>query len=337
MTNPGNTGLPAVCVDMGTTNTRVWLVRGAEILARAQAGVGVRDTARDGSPARIRAALRQLIEEVRKPLNENGTHSAPSFVAAAGMITSPLGLAEVPHISGPAGVSELAASVKRCHFPDVTDLPILLVPGVRCGEKTGPIEAVSQSDVMRGEETLCLGLVALGLARPPATILNLGSHWKAIQLDGAGRIRGSITSLSGELLHAAQTQTILASAVPQTRPAEIDVEWCEAGMSEQRRSGLARALFCVRLSELQGGSTPEQRLAFLVGAFIAADLDALMKRGAFDKNSPVCIAAGGAVADAWKSALEKVSIPASRLTDAEIEAGLLGGLRCIVDALDGRA
>ena len=39
----------AVCVDMGTTNTRVWLVSGNEVLGRASASVGARDTARDGS------------------------------------------------------------------------------------------------------------------------------------------------------------------------------------------------------------------------------------------------------------------------------------------------
>ena len=39
-----------VCVDMGTTNTRVWLVHGHEVVARAQSNVGVRDTARDGTP-----------------------------------------------------------------------------------------------------------------------------------------------------------------------------------------------------------------------------------------------------------------------------------------------
>jgi 2-dehydro-3-deoxygalactonokinase len=333
MPDPGHPSVCAVCVDMGTTNTRVWMVQGAEILARAQTGVGVRDTARDGSPDRMRAALRELIEDVRGQAERSGRQSNPSLVAAAGMITSPLGLAEVPHISAPAGTAELAVAVKRCHFPDVTDLPFLLVPGVRCGARTASLEAVGQCDVMRGEETLCLGLVSLGAARPPATILNLGSHWKAIQLDDQGRISASVTSLSGELIHAAQTQTILASAVPHSRPVGIDAIWCQAGMCEQRRSGLARALFCVRLLELNGQSTPAERLAFLIGAFIAADLDALVKRGVFETGSRVLIAGGGVVAEAWQKALQTISITAALLTDAEIEAGLLAGLRRVVEAM----
>jgi 2-keto-3-deoxy-galactonokinase len=38
-----------ICIDTGTTNTRIWLLRGDEILARANAMVGVRDTALESS------------------------------------------------------------------------------------------------------------------------------------------------------------------------------------------------------------------------------------------------------------------------------------------------
>lgn len=320
-----------VCVDMGTTNTRVWLVRGREIVARAQANIGVRDTARDGSPTRIRAGLRDLIEDVKRQTQSVDASLKPSYVMAAGMITSPLGLAEVPHVPSPAGINELAHGVKSFRFPDVSDLPILLLPGVRCGAANGGIEEIGQRDVMRGEETLCVGLLALGLAQPPATVLNLGSHWKAIQIDAQGRITGSVTSLTGELIHAAQTQTILASAVPPTRPTAIEPTWCEAGMAEQRRSGLARALFCVRLLELSGKTKPEERLSYLMGAFLAADLDALLKRGVLEARSRVLISGGGVLAGAWQNALEKASITAAPLTEEEIERGLLAGLRCVAE------
>jgi 2-keto-3-deoxy-galactonokinase len=47
-----NTEHSFICIDTGTTNTRVWLTAGGRVLAQARAGVGVRDTARDGSPTR---------------------------------------------------------------------------------------------------------------------------------------------------------------------------------------------------------------------------------------------------------------------------------------------
>src|SRR5262245_11065642 len=96
-----------ICVDAGTTNTRVYLTAGDRVIARARAGVGVRDTARDGSSERLRAALRELIDQVRNIARDQGFTQAPECVIAAGMITSPLGLAEVPHVQTPAGLKEL--------------------------------------------------------------------------------------------------------------------------------------------------------------------------------------------------------------------------------------
>lgn len=314
-----------ICVDAGTTNTRVWLMEGERISRRVEAGVGVRDTARDGSPARLHSALRDLIAEARR-----GADRAPVAVAAAGMITSSLGLADVSHVPAPAGIEDLARGARRLHFPEVTDLPVILVPGVRSGAKPCNLETVRTADLMRGEETLCAGLVATGLLQPPGVVLNLGSHWKAIQLDEAGRVAGSVTSLSGELIHATQTQTILASAVPSDRPRRIDLAWLEAGMGEQRQAGLARALFGVRLLEQSACGDPEQRLSFLIGAFIASDLDAMLRNGTIPTARAVLLTGGGALATAWRFALEKASIESTPLAAEQIEGALLTGLRRVL-------
>src|SRR5262245_20772079 len=131
------------------------------------------------------------------------------------MITSPLGLAEVPHVPTPAGLNDLAAATRRYSFSEITDLPILLIPGARSGPRQCGQENVGTTDVMRGEETLLIGLHALGLIAPRSTLLNLGSHWKVIEFDARARIASSVTSMTGELIHTAQTQTILAGSVPQ--------------------------------------------------------------------------------------------------------------------------
>jgi 2-dehydro-3-deoxygalactonokinase len=316
---------PAVCIDMGTTNTRVWLVSGDNVLARAQTQVGVGDTARDGSTARLHAALKDLIAKVCTGA------PPPSYVAAAGMITSSLGLAEVAHIEAPAGLEDLVRSVERHSFSDITEYPFYLVPGVRTGPLRTAPDTINNTDVMRGEETLCVGLMGIGLLKGPATLLNLGSHWKAIQIDERRRIQSSVTTLSGELIHAAQTQTILASAVPRERLAAIDDRWVDAGMHEERRSGLSRALFCVRLLEQKSDGSPEQRLSFLAGVFIAGDLDALIARKTLGGEGPVVITGGGALAEAWLHALSRASIGGQVLSESEVERGLLAGLRSVVD------
>jgi 2-dehydro-3-deoxygalactonokinase len=322
--------LCAIYVDMGTTNTRVWLARGNEILARGSKTVGVRDTARDGSTTRIQSGLKELITLVLTETNYISEPRTPVSVVAAGMIGSPLGLAEVPHVSSPAGVRELSDASRWFHFPEITHLPFLLVPGVRFGPAVVDSNALADVDVMRGEETLAVGLTELGLARSPAVVLNLGSHWKTIQLATDGLIQLSVTSLSGELIHAVQTQTVLASSVSKEWPAKISERWMEEGMKEQRQSGLPRALFCVRLLELAGKGTEEDRFSFLVGAFVAADLDALVARGILVENIPVVISGNEALAEAWRQALQEKSVSAKVLTTDETEKAFLAGLRLIL-------
>jgi len=251
------------------------------------------------------------------------------------MITSSLGLAEVPHIEAPAGLEDLARSVERHNFSDITEYPVYLIPGVRTGPMRSALDRINDTDVMRGEETLCVGLMACGLLKGPTTLLNLGSHWKAIQIDERQRIQSSVTTLSGELIHTSQTRTILASSLPHERLSAIDYRWIEAGMNEQRRSGISRALFCVRLLEQKSDGSSEQRLSFLAGVFIAADLDALMARRTLDGGEPVVITGGGALAEAWMHGLSKASIQAAVLSESEVERGLLAGLRSIVQAERG--
>src|SRR2546428_11247734 len=133
--------------------------------------------------------------------------------------------------------------------------------------------------------------------------------------------------MTGELMHAAQTQTILAGSVPQARPGIIDQTWLEAGMREQRGSGLARALCCVRLLEQGSDGSAEQRLSFLIGAFLASDMDAMISRGWFDSAEKVVITGGGVIAEAWRGALAQSSVRAITLGDSEVENAMLTGLR----------
>lgn len=291
--------------------------------------VGVRDAAREGSTTLIRQALQKLIAEVRRGV-EDEKLKAPVCVAAAGMIGSPLGLLEVAYVSSPAGLAELAAGSRWIRFPDVTELPVLLVPGVRSGSSSGSAIDATDIDVMRGEETLCVGLVTAGLVIGPAVVLNLGSHWKAIELDQNGKITSSFTSLSGELIHALQVQTILSGSVSSEQPQQLAPEWIEAGMREQRRAGLSRALFCVRLLDLEHQGTGNDRLAFLIGAVLASDLDAMLAHGILKRNRSVALIGPTAIAGAWQRGLSAAWIEAAAIPPTKVEQAYLAGLHEIL-------
>lgn len=329
---------PLICVDMGTTNTRVWALSGGnEVLAEARAQLGVGDTAREGSNRRLKEGLRELIRRALSEARASDASFSPGRVVAAGMIASPLGLLEVPHVPAPAGLRELAGAVQSHAFPDVTDLPVLFIPGVRCGPPHWDRDTVGAGDVIRGEETLCVGLVQAGVLRPPALLVNLGSHWKVIALSADGRIVAGVTSLSGEMIHALQLHTILADALPSEPPSEIHEEWLKAGMREERRSGLPRALFCVRLLEQSRAGGPGERLSFAVGAFLAADLDGLQRSGLLEPGSSAVVAGRPALAAAWASALASAGLRTVVPPPEDLTRCLLGGFRAVAAPCRGRS
>jgi 2-dehydro-3-deoxygalactonokinase len=315
-------------VDTGTTNTRAWLLHGDRVLGRREAAVGARDTARDGHNGRLKAALRDALNALLRDRPDDVP--APRVIAAAGMITSAQGLAEVPHVPAPAGVADLAAAARQSTFPQVSYLPFVFIPGVRTEARPGAATAIGGTDVMRGEETLCAGLLAQGRLAPGGSLLNLGSHWKLVRIDGEGRVGWSVTSLSGEMIQAVRSSTVLASSLPEGPLAEPDAAALGAGLEEARRSGLPRALFEVRLLELAGGSTPAARLSFLVGAFIGADLDGLRATGALEPGAAVVICGGEKVGGAWAAALERLGCAVRALSAEEVEAGFLAGCRAVV-------
>lgn len=286
-----------IAIDAGTTTSRAWRVVDGRIAAAETRSVGVRDTARDGHSGQLIAALGELVAAVRGA-------EAVSCVAASGMITSSLGLREIPHCDTPAGVRDLAGHSVTLTVPKICELPIVLFPGVRTGDWSCTDTAES-CDMMRGEETLCIGL-AEGRPSQDFTVLNLGSHWKAIQWSHTGHIAGSWTTLSGEQLHAIMTQTILASAVPSGRPSEIDLVWCRRGEHLVQQHGFSRALFEVRLWEVRAARdvTAIQRLSFLIGTLIEDAWQAFEKSKSLTSQE-VILLGQGSVATAWIERLRR--------------------------------
>lgn len=312
-------------VDGGTTQTRAWSVKGTRVLAEARVAVGARDTARDGSPARLRTAVRDLLAQVGGP-------TAPSLIVAAGMVTSPQGLCELPHVAAPADAAALRAGARLERQPDLATAPMLFIPGVRSGPHPCDAASVLHTDAMRGEEVLCLGLAAAGLLPAGGVVLNLGSHWKAVAVDAGGFITGSVTTLSGELVHAVGGQTILASALPAQRPDVLMASWIDAGAAACDAAGLSRALFCVRLLEQRAPTLPEQRYAFLMGAVIAADRPTLVPDASGGQSRRVLLTGAHVVADAWAGYLARRGLDAMVVSEADVDRAFRAGCAAVVAA-----
>ena len=177
-------------IDSGTTRTRVRLWDGAGVVWGQSEQAGARDTAADGHPGKVEAALGAML---------TGAEGLEAAVCS-GMITSNVGLKEVPHLLAPCSPEDTARGIVRQDFPEISEAPFYFIPGIKTLPQSLGLENLEAADVMRGEETEAAGLRELLGLSEPVLLMHYGSHHKAIRVDGEGRILGSKTSITGELL-----------------------------------------------------------------------------------------------------------------------------------------
>jgi 2-dehydro-3-deoxygalactonokinase len=251
---------------------------GRRVVATARRGWGVRDAAVSAQPHGLAQAVRAVLADVGRA---GGGHE-PDQIVAAGMLTSEVGLAAVPHVAAPAGLDDLARGAVAQLVPAVAPRPILFVPGVRTPAGPGP-DGWAAADLMRGEECETFGaleaLFPSAGSRPASPVLFVwpGSHTKLVAVDDLGRIVGSYTTLAGELMAALAQHTILAASLPKAWPERPDPEAVAAGARLAQREGLGRAAFLVRIAAVTRTLDPDQRAAFWLGAVVADDVGRLVQ------------------------------------------------------------
>ena len=278
-------------VDSGTTRTRLRVWDGQAVVFRAERPVGAGDVARSGGPAVLLAALAELLAEAR-------TTWAVEALVCSGMITSEAGLMAVAHVNAPADAAALAGGVVRADFPELAGVPCYFIPGVRTLAQTlnrqpPGWDTLDEADVMRGEEVQVLGLRETLRLGGSALFLSLGSHHKLVWTSASGEIVRSRTALTGELLAAVASHTLLSSSVgtvaewPTPRP-----ELWRSGLEAARQHGLGRALFLVRLGQLTLGAGSDELSAYMQGAAASLTLELLPAANA----QPLILFGSGALA-----------------------------------------
>ncbi len=263
-------------IDAGTTNARVTLIDEAgRVLGCEKRDAGVRHTAIDGHNGRLKEALRSSIDAL---LAQNRLSFAGiGVITAYGMITSNVGLHEVPHCAAPADAAALHSAIVRRAFPEIAPVAIDFIPGVRnFAEAVTPANA-ARMDMMRGEETEAVGL--FHLLRPGRRCIFVlpGSHNKFIAMSARGEILGCMTAISGELLDALTHHTILADAVERSfvTAQTYDPALMTAGLEAGFESGLGRAAFTGRILRTLGGLRAQDAANYLLGVTLSADVQAL--------------------------------------------------------------
>lgn len=273
-------------LDCGTTNSRLQILdETGTVLGRASAKIGVKDTAVSGSNRTLREGLEGLYRAAR----EEAGPGPVEFILSSGMITSELGILELAHLPAPADLSDLARSLTKVEGESrlAVDPDLYLVRGVKNVPDPAPgspLSAVRALDFMRGEETQVMGFLELYGGGIPTTVVNLSSHTKYISVDGSGRIRGSVTTLSGQVYEAILKETFIGKSVsppaakPEEDPAPPEAE-LEAAVDLAAElveaSGLLRSLMLPRFLDTLMESDWRVRRRFVEACLAADDLTAL--------------------------------------------------------------
>src|SRR5699024_6896132 len=88
-------------IDSGTTNSRIYLVdyNNQNVIDVVKKNIGIKNTAINGSNSVLKEEISNGIMEIIK--RNNCTSDDINYIVASGMITSNLGILEVPYIESP--------------------------------------------------------------------------------------------------------------------------------------------------------------------------------------------------------------------------------------------
>ena len=267
-----------ILIDSGTTNSRIRLVREEDkkVVDVVKLQVGVRNTAIDGHNNQLK---QQVAEGVQQLLAQNSlTRREVKYIVAAGMITSNLGLHEVPHIKSPATLEDFIEGVQVVEAEEFLDIPCLYVPGMK-NAVTDSLEeelsVINQYDVMRGEEVEAYGLLKQIPTEGKGLMVLPGSHTKYVLVGENQELLSCRSTLGGEMLKAVRDQTIISDSLNEKLVEEVVPIYLIKGYQAARKVGVTRALYHIRLLQLFSELNENERANYYAGVILYYDMEAL--------------------------------------------------------------
>lgn len=237
-----------IAVDWGTSHLRAFAMdAGGQVLDRAQSEDGM---GRLGQ-AEFEPALLRLVGP--------WLGAAPVTVLACGMVGARQGWIEATYQPVPCKPAEGGLTRAPARDPR---LDVRILPG---------LSQASPPDVMRGEETQILGVLAQAPEFDGVVALP-GTHTKWAHIS-AGEVVSFQTAMTGELFALLGEHSVLRHSLGDGAP---DADAFDAAVAEtlSRPERLAQSLFGIRAASLlsdQSGSVARGRLSgLLIGAELAA-------------------------------------------------------------------
>ena len=310
-----------IIMDMGTTNTRLYLCENDQLADSVKGPFGAGFGKKHGRPSLVQ----QTKELLHAFLEKHAAQEAQvECILAVGMAGSEIGLCEVPHISIPADAETLAKHLHATRLEGI-DIPFLFVPGVK------KVRGDALLDMMRGEEVETVGLAALLGLREDAIFVLPGTHNKIIQVTSGGEILDFCSTFSGELLDSLISHTILSGQTShafELLPAQV-----RRGAAFGKENGLNAAAYQTRVLARNGGSVHEAS-SFLYGCVLGQDTE-LIRRTA--KGKVIYVAGSKTLREVYGILLEEENAvsPENAICAQMMPAGAML-IKKLYDGMQGR-
>jgi len=300
-----------IAVDWGTTNFRASLV--------SHSGSALGSVSNDGGLLKIAAATEQGKEgsaafesHLESSVGEWKRAHPQAIILMAGMVGSNKGWVDAPYARCPADINALMTGVQQ--VTNTKGWDIRVVPGLCVRDEF--------SDVMRGEETQILGMMAMQEALPDGFVCLPGSHSKWVTIK-AGVIETFKTFMTGELFSLLSEHSILrfSVTVPDGTATDHDME-LTAAFDEGVKAGYAQPdevthlTFMVRTRQIFDRVSEADNRLFLSGLLIGAEIGAA-------KITPECVTGAVTIIGSsqlgrrYKKALELIGVEATILSSEE--------------------
>lgn len=312
-------------IDSGTTNTRVRIWKDDNILSEAKRSVGVRNTACDGNNKKLIKGISESLQDAIKCANLEKIQI--DLILAAGMLTSNLGIVEIPHKIAPLSFKQLANSMISYKIQEISDKPIWFVPGVKnIKDELINDYNISEMDIMRGEETEAAGILLKRKHINEQTILVLpGSHNKYIFFNEEKDILGCTTTMAGELLQSLTFNTILSDCLNHNFASEFRKEYFRKGVNYRNIYGLGHACFMARILSLFSKASYIDIQNYILGVILEDDIESLRNNKFFKQmNNPMFIISGNSVIQQAYECLLKYNRWKYELISEDEQHGLSG-------------
>ena len=278
--------------DSGTSNTRLYLIQDMKPVDVVGAKIGSKDSSIAGTNLVLLEGIKKIYDEM---LERHGLKDSDiDAIYCSGMISSPFGMHEVPHLCVPASV-QLFHDTMYTHFEDKCfHRNITIIRGM----KTIPdgvfptIDEMGNVNNVRGEEIEMIGILAdlEPEIKKNVAIIMPGSHSQSFFVQN-GEIVDMLSTFSGELNYAITSSTILGGSITGGET-PIDEDMVRRGCDNLHEYGFCRAIYIVHATKIFNSANNFQRRYMLEGIITGSVIEAFLKKlSHFEGMNNVVIAA----------------------------------------------